>query len=434
MEIQVRKTETISGTVTSPSSKSHTVRALLLATMASGTSALLNALASDDTDQAVGVCRDLGATVKVYAQSNHRIDIEVESNGLPLRPASKTVFTGDSGITTRFVLPMLGLRTGLDPIQFDCGPQMRQRPITPLVDALGTLGMRVTAAPDHHGWPFFCEGPLKGGSARVDGITSQFCSALLLSLPCAPEDSVITVENLHERPYVAMTTRWLDEQAIRYQWQSQGGRDVFHISGGQRYRSFEKSIPGDFSSASYLIAAGVLRGGEVVLNGLDMNDAQGDKRFISILQEMGADISVNQEGIIVRGGRSLNSMTIDCNDIPDLVPTLAVIATQAEDTTHLVNVAQARLKETDRLRSMRTELAKMGADITEEPDSLTIRQSSLSGAQLHGYHDHRTIMALSIAGLCAQGGTIITTAEGINKTFPNFVSMMQSLGARINLV
>ncbi len=470
MNIQIEQTETISGTVTPPSSKSHTVRALLLATMARGTSTLLNALASDDTDQAVEVCRDLGVTVRVLPQPDHRIDMEVDSKGLPLRPIIRTLFTGNSGITTRFVLPMLGLcvppstsswprprtergspkvagsgfwstakagqasQNDRPAMTIDCGDQMRQRPVRPLIDALNHLGMTIDSIQKNDSCPLSCDGSLQGGSATVDGITSQYCSALLLSLPCAPQDSVITVTDLHERPYVEMTTRWLDEQQIRYRWEREGGMDRFHVMGGQRYQPFIKMIPGDFSSASYLIAAGVLRGGEVVLNGLDMNDAQGDKRLIPIFQEMGADITINKQDIIVRGGRDLAGMTIDCNDVPDLVPTLALIATQAHGVTRLVNVGQARLKETDRLHSMCSELTKMGAAISEESDGLIIHRSALRGTDLHGYSDHRTIMALAVAGLVAEGTTTIDTAEGINKTFPNFVSIMQSLGAQIKII
>jgi len=427
MNIRIEQTHTISGTVMPPSSKSQTIRSLLIATMANGVSTIANVLESDDTTHARAVCVALGATVTAGN------DLVVEGNGIPLNPLSRTLHSGDSGITTRFVLPMLGLREDSNnAMTLDCGLQMRQRPLRPLIDALNHLGMTVKSIRKNDSCPLSVSGALQGGTVTIDGTTSQYLSALLLSLPCAPQDSVIIVKNLNERPYVEMTTQWLDAQDIRYTWTHDDVTDTFAIAGGQRYRPSQKTIPGDFSSASYLIAAGVLLGGEVILQGLDMDDPQGDKRLVLILQEMGADIEAQTDRIIVRGGRSLKGMTIDCNDIPDLVPTLAVIGTQAAGTTYLTNVPQARLKETDRIHSMATELSKMGAMISEENDGLVVKQSILRGAEVQGYSDHRTIMALAVSGLVAQGATTIDTAEGISKTFPGFVEMMNRLGAVIS--
>ena len=173
---------------------------------------------------------------------------------------------------------------------------------------------------------------------------------------------------------------------------------------------------------------------DVTITGLDFNDAQGDKRLVNILQSMGGDVQVQDAGVHVRGGRALQGRTIDCNDIPDLVPTLAVLGTYAQGETHLINVPQARIKETDRLHSMSEGLQQLGADVTEHPAGLTVRTSTLQGANLHGYHDHRTVMALGLAGLMAQGRTIVDTAESIQKTFPTYATLMQSLGANIHTV
>ena len=401
--------------------------------MANGVSTITNALESDDTTHARNIVEALGARITTLSHGDQvGIDLEVEGHGIPLLPQSNKFFTGDSGITTRFLLPMLGLRAqSKDVITLDCGEQMRQRPLRPLIDALNNLGMTVESVQKNDRCPLSCRGTLSGGNVTIDGLTSQYCSALLLSLPCAANDSVMIVEQLNERPYVEMTTRWLDEQGIRYTWKRRDGADIFTITGGQRYRPFAKTIPGDFSSASYLIAAGVLTDGEVILEGLDFQDCQPDKQLIPILKAMGANITVEEKRVVVRGGAPLTGTTIDCNDFPDLLPTLAVIATHSRGITRLTNVPQARLKETDRIHAMASELRTLGADVYEEADGLTIGQSRLQGTMVHGYQDHRTIMALAVAGFIADGETTIDTAEGINKTFPGFVNLMCELGANI---
>ena len=458
MKLIVNKTEILSGGATPPGSKSQTVRGLILATLAKGRSVLCNALDSDDTNAAIQICESLGS--KISREGN---DLVIESSAAPLDSDRKEINSGNSGITTRFILPVLGLRKSLEPIILDTDEQMRVRPLVPLIDALDNLGMKIES--NNGKPPLKISGKLTGGKTTVNGLSSQYLSALLISCPLAEGDTEIEVANLHERPYVEMTLRWLDEQGIEYMHSQAGGShtpsahslrscglplkeeenspravDRFYIKGGQGYRPFEKSIPGDFSSASYMIAAAVMIPGEIRLHGLDMGDQQGDKRIIEVLREMGARLHLDQVEIapgklgnvlVIEGDRELKGITIDCNDMPDMVPTLAVIGTYAKGKTELINVAQARVKETDRIHSMREGLERMGAKIEEREDGLIVCQSKLYGAEVHGYQDHRTIMALAIAGMVADGETTIDTAEGINKTFPKFVDIMKTLGANI---
>ena len=352
----VVQNSTLKGTVTIPGSKSQAIRALFFAHLAEGESKITNLPDSDD--------------------------IKVAKRALTqLKNNEPEVDTGNSGITTRFILPLLSKDQKLV-----TGEQMSSRPIQPLVDALKT-------APN----------------IEVSGETSQFISSLLISLPIKNQDHTVTVKNLKERSYMDMTLKWLDELNIEYKHTKTANEDTFHIPGNQTYKPFEKEIPGDYSSASYFYAAP----GQITLKGLDPNDPQPDKAMAQLIKTQ--------------------PKTIDCNLFPDLLPTLAVLATQWENGTQLTNVAHARIKETDRIHSMATELKKMGAKIEETPDGLIIQKSKLKGTHVHGYHDHRTIMALAVAGLYATGTTIIDTAEGINKTFPSFVELMQSLGAKMYL-
>jgi 3-phosphoshikimate 1-carboxyvinyltransferase len=429
MKLIVKKTTQLSGEVGVPGSKSQTIRGLILGTLASGRSVLKNALESDDTKVAIEVCKGLGAKIEKNEE-----EVMVESQGVPLKNTAKRLNTGNSGITTRFLMPILGLRKDFEvPIILDCDEQMKARPIKPLVHPLKKMGMLIESVDNNEYCPLSVTGSLQGGKVTVDGQSSQYLSALLMSLPCAKNDSEVIVKNLHEQAYADMTLTWLDEQGIEYEHETEKEAHKYRIKGGQKYHSFEKQIPGDFSSASYLIVAGVFGNSEVRLNGLDMNDAQPDKRLIAILQDMGADIEVQESKLVIRGGKKLRGKTIDCNDIPDMVPTLAVVATQAEGETVIKNVKQARIKETDRLNSMAQGLGAMGAYLEEKEDGLVIRKSELKGAEVNGFHDHRTIMALTLAGLVAKGETVIDTAERIDKTFPNFIEVMKSLGANLTI-
>lgn len=397
--------------------------------LANGISKISNPLESDDTSNAIKVCKTLGAKVKVAL--GH---ITIESH-FPLESKANKINTGDSGITTRFILPALGLRQHFNqPVIFDCGEQMQKRPIASLVKALNNLGMKISYLKTKGRCPLVVRGKLMGGKILIDGTTSQYLSALLMSLPLAPNGSEIKVKNLNERPYVEMTLKWLDSFGIKYSHQKMGNIDIYKIKGGQNYRAFKKTVPGDFSSASYIIAAGCLLAGKVGLKGLDMKDPQGDKRLVDILRRMGANIELSKSKITVKGGYKLRGVDVDAKDIPDLLPTLAVIGTQAKGKTRIYNVAQARIKETDRIKSMTEGLRRMGANIREQKNGLTIYQSKLEGALVKGFNDHRTVMALTIAGLLAKGKTIIKDAQAVDKTFPHFFSTLKRLGSNITLI
>jgi 3-phosphoshikimate 1-carboxyvinyltransferase len=429
MNLKVKKSLVLNGKVIPPSSKSQSIRGIILALLSEGESTLMNILDSDDAEDAINVCKKLGANINIHGNK-----LLLKSEGLPINTDIKAIHTGNSGITTRFILPLLGLRKHTQQsIIINCGEQMRARPIQSLVTALTHLGLSIEYLENEGVLPVSVSGSLKGGIAEVDGITSQYISALLISLPCAEQDSEIFVKNLHERPYMEMTLAWLKEQYIQFTHSMEKNTDIFHIKGNQRYKSFTTTIAGDFSSASYLIAAATLTEGCVELSGLNMQDPQGDKRLVTILQEMGADITIEHNSLIIQGGKLLKGIKIDANDIPDLLPTLAVIGTQAMGKTEIINVRQARIKETDRIHSMTEGLTLLGAKVDEHDDGLTVYQSKLQGASVSGYDDHRTVMALSVAGMLAEGLTVIDDAEAINKTYPKYIETMRSIGAKMEV-
>lgn len=424
MNLHVQPSLKLEGTLRIPGSKSQSVRALLVACLAKGASTIHFLPESEDVTVALGVCRDLGAVVS--KTDCHENCVRIESLGLPLQPIKDTLWTGNSGITTRFVLPMLALVEGTRVMRIEAGAQMKKRPLDPLLKNLTDLGCTVESST----WPLAIRGPLKGGRTNVNGLTSQFISALLLSGCCAETDLDLTVENLNERPYLELTLDWLRTQGIRFDHQRIENTDHFHIPAGQSHSVINYTVPGDFSSASTFLAMGALCEGNIQLEGLDPEDLQGDRRLLSILQEMGAKMEW-QNGRVRVTKSALHGITLDANDVPDLVPTLAVLGTQAEGETHILNVPQARVKETDRLHSMTEGLRKMGADIQELPDGLVVRSSKLLGANVQGFDDHRTIMALTLAGLLAEGETVIDTAEGLNKTYPLFGEHLKTLNGNL---
>lgn len=431
----VQKTPLLQGQITIPGSKSQTIRALLFALLSPGKSILKNCLWSEDTYDAMVVCRQLGASLirplsKLPIETSDTLILKSEGSPLPL--LSTQINSGNSGITTHFVMPLLGLRQLSDqPVILNCGEQMRARPIASFVCALRHLGLVIDYVETENTLPVRISGNLIGGKVDLDGVNSQYLSALLVALPCAQEDSEIRVKQLNERPYVDMTLQYLNDQGIVYSHQFSQNTDVYWIQGRQRYTSFCTAIAGDFSSASYFIAAATLIPGEVILRGLNWNDSQGDKQLVTILQSMGADILIEPTQLLIRGGKKLSSITIDARDIPDLLPTLAVVGAVACEKMHIVNVAHARIKETDRIASMADGLRRMGVKLEVHTDGLTLYQSTLMGADLKGYGDHRTVMALSVAGMLADGITRIDTSEAMDKTFPTFVSLMQSLGGNL---
>jgi 3-phosphoshikimate 1-carboxyvinyltransferase len=311
--------------------------------------------------------------------------------------------------------------------RFDGDTQTRRRPMGPLLDALSNLGASARSEGGDGMLPALVRGPWRGGRTQVDGTTSQFTSSLLLNAPFGEGESVIEPIDLNERPYVEMTLWWLDKLGLAYERE---GYERFRVPGGQLLDGFEVEVPADFSSAAFLVAAGALPGGNVALEGLDLHDPQGDKAILEIVSEMGAKV-VEEKGIIRISSDGLRGSEFDLNATPDLLPVMAVLGAFAEGETRLVNVPQARIKETDRIAAMREVLESLGGAARELPDGLIVQGGGLRGGKAHGFGDHRVVMAAAVAGLAAPGGVEVDTAEAMGITFPDFPERMRALGADI---
>ena len=418
------KRSSLAGAIRIPGSKSHTIRGVIVGSIANGISVLSDPLNAADTHSSVSCCSTLGALVE---RQERRWTVRGFGGRLPADPVQLDV--GNSGTTLGNLIGICA--TGRVPLTLDGDASIRTRPYAPLLRSLEQLGATIEESGPDGTAPITVHGPLRGGEATVDGTTSIYLTPLLVACPLAEGRSVLRVDGeMNEKGYVRMTLDWLKTAGIEVV--ANDALTRFDIPGGQSYRPVRRTIAADFSSAAFPACAAILAGGDdVVLQGLDFADKQGDKVVFEILSEMGASIEIGSSDVRLRPTETLHGRRIDLSGAPDALPILSVVACAAEGETVFDNVAMARIKETDRIAVMCKELGAMGADIEELPDGLVIRKSELRGAEVDGHDDHRVVMALAVAGMVAEGPTRIRSAESVRITYPTFISSMTGLGARL---
>jgi 3-phosphoshikimate 1-carboxyvinyltransferase len=407
---------TVNADIRIPGSKSHTIRALLIAALAEGTSVIREPLISADTLSCLKACRQLGAVIEEEADQ-----WRVKGTGGRLSAPATVIDVGNSGTTLYLATALAAISD--KKISFDGDEQIRRRSADNLLNSLVDLGVAVESSAGGCA-PYSVTGPLKGGHTVMNCPTSQYLSGLLMSAPLGNGITEIDVPLLYEKPYVTMTLDWLNKQGIRLEFASDYSR--FVIPGGQGFRAFDKSVAADFSSATFFLCAAAITGGRILLKGLDMNDSQGDKAVVSMLASMGCPFHDEEGGLLSEPGE-LVGCDLDLNDTPDALPALAVTACFARGTTRLINVPQARIKETDRIAVMARELSRLGANIEELPDGLVIKGSPLRGGSVSGHGDHRVIMSLALAGLRASGPVTIDDDSAAGITFPGFFDLFERL-------
>jgi len=425
MKVSV-STSKVNGEVFAPPSKSYTHRAITIAAL-SDDCVIHRPLMSADTLASIRAAEALGASIEKYEDRIHVKGV----NGKPHVP-NNVIDVANSGTTLRFMTAVSALTNGVTVLTGDSS--IRNRPNQPLLDVLNKLGVEAYSTRGNGCAPIVVRGGLKGAITTIDGsISSQFISALLIACPLTTQSTTLSIKGeMKSRPYVDVTME-LIEQAGAEILVEEGNTIKFIIPANQRYNLKEYTVPGDFSSASYLLAAAAVTGSTVIVKNL-FPSKQGDIEIIEVLERMGAKIVWDKEkGVAEITGNGLKATTFDAGATPDLVPTIAVLAACADGTTVIENAEHVRYKETDRLHAMAMELTKMGISVREEPDQLTITGGTLRGAELHGWHDHRIIMALTIAGMVA-GDTVIDTAEAVDISFPNFFEVMKELGAAVELI
>lgn len=418
----VVKPSVLNGDITVPGSKSHTIRAVAVAALADGKSIIRNPLISEDAESSLKAAKAFGAKI----EKKQGIWEITGTGGNFVEAEEVKIDVGNSGTSLRIFTGLAA--TAKFPVAFDGDSSLRTRPMDILLDSLEELGAQTSSNVGK--CPLSVKGPLKGGVTRIEGKSSQFLTSLLFACPLAEEDTIIKVFNLNEKPYVEMTLDWLSRQGIQLEYSDD--LSLFHVKCGQRYSAFEYVIPADFSTATFPLVAAAVTKGKVNIRNLDFNDHQGDKVVFDYIEQMGASVEKKTESTIVTITDQLNGASIDLNSTPDALPAMAVAAACAKGQTRLENVPQARIKETDRISCMTCELRKMGIQVDELEDGMVIQGGKLKGAEVEGYGDHRIVMALAIAGMVAEGETVINGAEAAAVTYPDFVKDFQALGANIS--
>lgn len=435
----------VDGAVAVPGSKSHTIRALLVAALAEGESVITAPLDSGDTRSCLALIRQLGVEVTErrgpgpHAPAAGRsgpvfhaaeeIEFQVRGLGLGLRTPLHEIDCGNSGTTLYLALSVAALLEF--PVTFDGDEQLRRRGAGQLLSALESMGATITRRGVGDCVPLTVTGPLRGGSVTILCPTSQYLSSLLIAAPLTPAGMDISVPLLNERPYVEMTLGWLASQGIDV---VRDGWSRFTVPGGRRYRPFRRAIPADFSSATFLLVAAAVTGSRLFLGGLDMDDTQGDKEVVTILERLGCSVERRPDGLLIAGpapGEGLSGGEFDLNPIPDALPALAVAGTCCSQPLRLVNVPQAREKETDRISIMADAINRLGGRAEELPDGLVVHPRRLAGGTVDSAGDHRVAMALAVGGLCSDGPVMITRAEVASITYPGFYQTLEACGVRL---
>ncbi|MCK4905356.1 3-phosphoshikimate 1-carboxyvinyltransferase [bacterium] len=416
------KKSILSGKVEIPPSKSHTIRAVAIASLAKGKSKIISPLVSEDTLAAVESYKALGAKIQIQK------DLWTVT-GFDGKPAliKNHIDVKNSGTTLNIVMGSCAL-LGKTEVLLTGDQQTKKRPVGHLVQSLNDLGASISYTEKQGFPPLMIKGKLKGGETTLKAQSSQYLTSLLINTPLADNETLIDVPLLYERSYIDMTLEWLKYEQIKFE-----NRDMrkFHIPGNQCYPAFKRKIPSDFSSATFFLSAGALMNNNITCLGLDFNDYQGDKAVIDYLKKMGAKVEIGKNFVRISAG-SLKGIDIDMNDTPDALPMMAVVGCFAKGKTRLLNVPQARIKETDRIKTMYEELTKMGAKIRELKDGLEIEESKLKATRVNGHFDHRIVMALAIAGLTIEGETTVDTAEAVAITFSNFENCVKQVGGNIS--
>lgn len=408
----------LAGEVDVPASKSMSHRAVICAGLSEGISNIGNIGESMDIEATCKAMESLGIRISKMGTS-----LRVQGNG-KLELKAPDIKCRESGSTLRFMIPVAAL-TG-KPVNFHGEGRLGERSLEPYYRIFDKQGIKYET--DKGRLPLHIDGSLLPGEFRLEGnISSQFISGLMFALPLLEGDSCIKVTGeLESRPYIDMTMSMLQRFSVRVE--NQGYRQ-FLIKGNQRYKSTDYTVEGDYSQAAFWLAAGAL-GSDVTCRGLEPDSLQGDKVIFDIIERLGGRLETSGSKLTAFPS-GLRGVTIEASQCPDLVPVLAVMGALAEGRTEIVNAARLRLKESDRLKAISSELGRLGARIEEREDSLIIEGTkSLRGGTVESWNDHRIAMALAIAATRCLEPVTIRNADCVNKSYPEFWEHYKGLGGR----
>jgi 3-phosphoshikimate 1-carboxyvinyltransferase len=426
MNVEVTRSA-VGGDVQAPPSKSYTHRAILAAGYAEGAT-VTDPLVSADTRATMRAVDAYGGTVDRTEEGALTVE------GFDGRPAvpDDVIDCANSGTTMRLVTATAALADGTTVLTGD--DSLRSRPQGPLLDAIEQLGGRAESTRRNGQAPLVIEGPVDGGRVSIPGdVSSQYITALLMAGAVTDEGVDVHLEtDLKSAPYVQITLEVLDAYGV----DAHETADGFRVDGGQSYapEGGSYAVPGDFSSMSYLLAAGTLAADDELRVHGAQPSAQGDSAIVGVLEAMGADIEWDREaGVITVRQSDIDGVEVGVEDTPDLLPTIATLGAAADGTTTITDCEHVRYKETDRVSAMAEELTEMGASVEEQQATLTIHgdESDLQGAAVDGRADHRIVMSLAVAGLVADGTTTIAGSEHVDVSFPDFFDLLADIGADV---
>ena len=418
--IEIKPQKIIKGEVTVPGSKSYTHRILIASALSDGVCVIENPLKSEDTLLTLNALKQAGIKTDV---SNDRITVN-GTKGVP-EPCNEPVYLANSGTSMRLLTAMVSLGKGTYTLTGT--DRMHERPVQDLLDGLNQMGVPARSI-NNNGCPpvEVTGGHVRGGKVRLRcNVSSQYLSALLLIAPYTQEGVEITVtQGPVSKPYIDMTVDVMTRLGVEI---TREGYDFFNVRGKQVYKAGDYLVETDCSNAGYFWAAAAVTGTAVKVRGVTRDSRQGDVRLTELFEAMGCKVFQEKDGLVVSGGK-LSAIEADMADMPDMVPTLAVVAAFAQGRTKIRNVAHLKAKESDRLTSVATELSKMGVDVTCTDSGLTISGGQPHGAEIDTYNDHRIAMSFAVAGL-AVPGVFIRDETCVEKSFPNFWEVFKKLGS-----
>ena len=426
VSILVRKSK-INGSIRCPSSKSYSHRAIAISSLADRQSTITNVLLARDTLATLAGCCALGVQIK-YQGNTLRIKGRDHFS-----PPENVINAENSGTTIRIMTAMSSLvRRGYTVLTGD--QSLRKRPMQPILDALAQLGVEAYSTKENGTAPLVVKGGgIKGGTTVVDGsVSSQFISGLLITSIYADSKTVVKVKgSLVSKPYIAATLAIMKHFGVSI---DHSPDMLEYYINNARYSATKFDVPSDFSTVALILSAGALAGEKIKVDGLSFALPQGDSWMLDILKRMGCEIRVDKPKgeVLVEGAERLEGGDFDLADTPDLLPVVSILALKAKSPVTIRGVAHARVKETDRVANIAKELIKFGASVKEFHDGLKITAPLLiKNASLEAYNDHRLFMAFTIASMMTEK-SIVAGAESIDVSYPNFVSDMKDLGAKIS--
>ncbi|OLD10614.1 MAG: 3-phosphoshikimate 1-carboxyvinyltransferase [Crenarchaeota archaeon 13_1_40CM_3_52_10] len=423
MKVRIKGPQALHGKVKAPRSKAYTHRALIASLLSEGESVIDGALHCDDTQRTIEGIQRLGA--KVAVKKTRTISYGIRRPTTTNRP----IDCGESGATLRFLTAISS--TSLKTVRLTCSPRLANRPLDPLVKAINTLGADARAISDKHGFEVLVRGPLRGGEVTIRGdISSQFISGLLFAAPLAIRDVTINVEGeLESRPYLNMSIDVLRRHGISIDESD----DAFRVPAPQKFVPAFHQVPGDFSSAAFLIATTGIAGEEITISGLGSYELEPDSAILKIAPDIGLEIQQNGDSLTI-GKRELDGFDFDASNNPDLVPPLEILGCFADGSTEIRGVKRLVYKESNRLQTLPTELVKMGAKIHVEDDMIKIEGNrELVASTFDSHSDHRVAMACAAASLGAKGESTIQNSDAVSKSYPEFFQDLSKLGAELSV-